>query len=90
MSDDQTPSRRNPLYATLLHHSVTLIMLTGFIAFGVWGYLTFKKKNIMWTPGNIESPARRYFIDSHIDRMRLAAGAHEASFRPTLLARSAH
>lgn len=73
MSTEPTTPQPNKVSATILHHAITFVLVAGVLAFGVWGYLSYKNGTSFFDyEESGPSPIRAYHIETQKERLRLA------------------
>jgi len=64
----------NTLGALILHHTITALLLSGALALGIWGFLTYKKGGFTYAQAPVEKGStHRYLIASQEAKLKLAA-----------------
>ena len=74
-SSGEDPPQRGAIAALILHHTVTVLLLVGALALGIWGYLTYRRGGLSMTAAVSAQapPSQRHLIASQIARLELAA-----------------
>jgi hypothetical protein len=70
-------SSTTPLRALVIHHVITLMLVVGALALGVWSYLTFRKRDFFYDGARGQvSPLEQHLERSQRARISLAVNAY--------------